>query len=311
MNLQELIEQYITFRRSLGELQGSNAGTLRAFGRSVNGEIDVAAVSVDQVNNFLAGNGPITLTWHIKLSVLRPFFNYALSRSYISAMPLPTVIPKRPPAFVAHIYTRKQLRRILDVASEDRHPQSCLEPVTIKSIIVLLYGAGLRLQEALNLTHADIDLSASLLTVRQSKFGKTRLVPVGTELNLLLAEYAARSVSAEPSDPFFITKSGDRVKADTLQHNYRMLCEEAGVRREEEARYQPRLHDLRHSFAVHRLVAWYSQGADVQQLLPLLSVYLGHVHIRATQVYLTMTPELSQEASIRFAEYTAQEVEHE
>jgi integrase len=97
------------------------------------------------------------------------------------------------------------------------------------------------------------------------------------------------------------------VTTDTLRHNYRLLCERAGVRREDGARYQPRLHDLRHTFAVHRLTSWYRQGADVQRLLPHLSVYLGHVHIRTTQVYLSMTPELLQEANIRFERYAGKE----
>jgi site-specific recombinase XerD len=87
--------------------------------------------------------------------------------------------------------------------------------------------------------------------------------------------------------------------------------EHAGVSRDDGARYQPRLHDMRHSFAVHRLTSWYQQGADVQKLLPQLATYLGHVNIAATQVYLTMTPELLHEASVRFEKYAFQEVCHE
>ena len=87
---------------------------------------------------------------------------------------------------------------------------------------------------------------------------------------------------------------------NTLQASFRRLCEHAGIRRDAEARYQPRLHDLRHTFAIHRLTSWYRQGADVAKLLPQLSVYLGHVNLAGTQVYLSMTPELLHEAGTRF-----------
>src|ERR1700676_3356939 len=104
---------------------------------------------------------------------------------------------------------------------------------------------------------------------------------------------------------------GGRIKTDTLQHNYRALCDRIGISRTDGARFQPRIHDLRHTFAVHRLISWYRQGADVQRMLPLLSVYLGHVHIRTTQVYLSMTPELLEEAGNRFEQYaTNEEVRH-
>jgi len=161
------------------------------------------------------------------------------------------------------------------------------------------------------LNDGEVDLQASLLTVRQTKFGKTRLVPVGPKLREALAQYAARSQTTAPDAPFFKKRGGGRVNQETLACHYRRLRERAGIGRADGARYQPRLHDLRHSFAVHRLTSWYRHGADVQKLLPQLSVYLGHVCIRHTQVYLTMTPELLHEAGQRLEQYVAQEVNHD
>lgn len=307
MTLRELIEQYITFRKSLGELQGSNAKTLRAFGRAVGNDAGAADVRAEQVEAFLNGTGPVTLTWHIKLGVLRPFYRYAVSRGHAATAPLPTVIPKRPPAFVPYIFSHDDLSRLLRAVDTDPR-QTCLAPLTLRTILLLLYGAGLRIREAVDLDRRDVALGESLLTVRQSKFGKTRLVPVGPDVRGVLTRYAERQPAAGPDTPFFVTRTGDRVKADTLQHHYRLLCGRAGVRRTDGARYQPRIHDLRHTFAVRRLTSWYRQGADVQTLLPHLSVYLGHVHLRATQVYLTMTPELLGEAGRRFERYAATEV---
>jgi integrase len=110
--------------------------------------------------------------------------------------------------------------------------------------------------------------------------------------------------------PFFTTRSRTPVKPDTLQHNFRILCDRAGIRRTNGTCEQPRIHDFRHTFAVHRLTSWYQAGADVQRLVHHLSVYLGHVHLRHTQVYLSMTPELLHEASQRFECYAGKERYH-
>jgi integrase len=258
------------------------------------------------VETFLGKIRPVTITWHHKFRRLRSFFNYAVSRGYLAVAPLPTAIPRQPPPFVPYIFTHEDLRHLLQAIDSDRR-KSCLDPVTIRTLILLLYGAGLRLREATNLTRADVDLNRSVLTIRNAKFGKTRLAPFGSQLGHALGQYAARTPTARPEAPFFTTRTGIGVKPDTLQHNFRILCDQAGVRRTDGTREQPRLHDLRHTFAVHRLTSWYRQGADVQRLLQHLSVYLGHVHIRHTQIYLSMTPELLQVAGQRFERYALKE----
>ena len=150
-----------------------------------------------------------------------------------------------------------------------------------------------------------------LLTIRHTKFYKTRLVPFSPQLGLALARYSSRRLNAasapEKTGVFLTMRDGARVSHDTLDRIFRHLCVYAGIRRDDGARYQPRLHDLRHTFAVHRLTSWYRQGADVQKLLPKLSVYLGHAYLAATQVYLSMTPELLAEANARFERYAGKE----
>ena len=139
--------------------------------------------------------------------------------------------------------------------------------------------------------------------IRNTKFGKTRLVPVGPQLNRTLAQYDRSQPKRRPAEaPFFATVEGGPVKTETLHKNFRVACDCAGIRRTD-TEEQPRIHDLRHTFAVHRLTTWYQQGADVQRLLHHLSVYLGHVELKHTQVYLSMTPELLREASQRFDRY--------
>jgi site-specific recombinase XerD len=315
MKLQHLIERYIDYRETLGERFKSRANTLRAFGRAIGPRTKIADVRTEQVDAFLTGTGPITSAWHIKHSTLLGFFRYATSRGYAAEIPLPTVLPKRPPRFVPYIYSRDELRRILDATGSYQRQRSPMEPITVRTIVLLLYGAGLRVSEVIRLDQKDVDLRHSVLTVRLSKFHKTRLVPFGRQVNRILTDYAKRDVvpvlrSSEES-PFFTTRAGTRVNQYTLEDNFQRVRVKAGIRRSDSARYQPRLHDLRHSFAVHRLTSWYQQGADVQRLIYQLSVYLGHLHLADTQTYLSMTPELLREASARFERYAGKGGNHD
>ena len=216
--------------------------------------------------------------------------------------------PKTFPPALPYIYSREELRRLLDATKTYRKRVNQLEPHTFRTLLLVLYGAGLRRGEALHLTLADVDLQAAVLTVRETKFDKTRFVPLGPQLAQAMEEYATQRRASDASQtgeaPFFVNRDGTPLAARTVSKAFLHLRRAAGVSREPEARYQPRLHDLRHAFAVHRLTAWYREGADVQRLLPLLSTYLGHVSVAATQVYLSMTPELLEEAALRFERYT-------
>jgi len=310
MNLQRLIEQYINFQQSRGSSFTTGAFVLRAFGQTRGARAGIAGVRVQHVNAFLGNTRPVTATWFSYLGCLRSFFRYAVSRGYITTPPLPTVMPKRPKPFVPYIYTREELRHLLQVIDSHSQGRSTLEPVTIRTMILVYYGAGLRLREATNLTRADVDLNGSVLTIRNTKFGKTRLVPVGPQLSRALVQYdRTRPKGRRAEAPFFTGQDGLAVHPVRLERKFRLLCERAGIRRTD-TREQPRIHDLRHAFAVHRLTAWYQQGADVQRLLHHLSVYLGHSHLRHTQVYLSMTPELLREASQRFERYAGKERRH-
>jgi integrase/recombinase XerD len=311
MNLQNLIDQFVAFRQTLGERFETNGKILRAFARSAGRRTDVAQVTPDQVNAFIAGTGPVTTGWYGRYTALRGFYRYAVSRGYVAVVLLPVVVPKPPPAFVPYIYSLDELRGLLRAIPSCLRACRQLQPDTVRAILLLLYGAGLRVGEALALSRADVDLEAAVITVRQAKFFKTRLVPLGPQLAAVLAEYARRrqppGLRVGQEDPFFITPRNTRVHRNTLGDAFHSLCKAAGVRRPPGARYQPRMHDLRHTFAVHRLTAWYREGADVQKLLPQLSVYLGHAHLASTQVYLSMTPELLHEAGVRFERYARKE----
>jgi integrase/recombinase XerD len=316
MKLAQLIAQYVTFRKSLGQDFESNERRLRTFSRFVGESAAIDSVKLSQVAAFLAGRGPITSYWHLKYQTLRGFFRYAVTRGYLSTSLLPATVPKPPARFVPHIYSREELRRLLDgTASYQKHKtRIVMEPHTFRAILLLLYGAALRVNEALSLKLADVDLEEAVIVIRDTKFYKTRLVPLGSDLNDVMTKYAKQRKKHRHSQsnnaPFFVTRLGATISSRLLRSAFQRLRTHSGVRRQGDPQCQPRLHDLRHAAAVHRLTAWYREGKDVQRLLPLLSTYLGHVDIASTQLYLTMTPELLHEASQRFAQYVFGEVSH-
>ena len=311
MKLSALTSQYVANKQAMGMRFHTEARTLRSFCRTM-GDIAVADIAADRVHAYIAGAGPVTRFWHRKYEVLRGFYRYAMARGYTASAPLPKIIPK-PRQFVPYIFSHEELQRLLDASSYCESPRSKLQPYTCRMLILLLYGTGLRISEALSLTLADVDLPASILTIRESKFYKTRLVPMSPDLTSALGTYVAQRTkehSTELDATLFLTRASTPLTRRTAEYIFSQLRVRAGVLRHDGGRYQPRLHDLRHAAAVHRVVSWYRQGADVQRLLPQLATYLGHVNIAATQRNLTLTPEPLHEASQRFERY-AQGGQHE
>ena len=199
----------------------------------------------------------------------------------------------------------------LDVVHPKGHTAASIPALTFRTLILLLYGAGLRLGEALALTVKDVDLAAGTLVVRNTKFFKTRLLPIGPKLAAALGHYAERRLALIDQSPsanaFLRRRRGIAISRATAERYFTIIRSRLGLARRDGAYFQPRLHDLRHTFAVHRLVAWYRQGADVQRQLPKLSTYLGHISLVETQHYLIMTPDLLREAGRRFESYAALE----
>jgi len=315
MKLHTAINQYVKYRQSLGARFRSNRMLLNSFVCAMGTRINLADVKSESVSKYLAGTTPtITTYWHAKHQALNGFYRYALSRGHISTSPLPIAKPKRPPGFVPYIYNVKEMRSLLD-ACTNYQSKGLLEAYTIRAILLVLYGAGLRIGEAISLTLADVDLSQELLTIRETKFYKTRFVPLGKQLTQILFQYIGQRQRKKhpqnPEAPFFVGRTGKPISRNAAEVAFRVIREKARIRRTDGARYQPRLHDLRHSFAVHRLTAWYKEGCDVQRLLPVLSVYLGHAKMASTSTYLTMTPMLLEEAGRRFEQYAFKEVVHD
>jgi len=307
MKLSAVVSLYVSHKRALGQRYRGEEAILRAFCKAV-ADSAIANVEADDVLTFLNGSGgPVTEFWAKKHRVLSGLYRFTLARGIVERSPLPRTIPKPTvPPFVPYIYSREELKGLFDAVPVACAGRAAIEEEVFKTLLLLLYGAGLRIGEALGLTLGDVNLREAYLRVSRAKFFKSRLVPLGKDLNGALSKYVVRRQerhgSAEEA-PLLCLRDGSAVSQSAARSAFRRLRAHAGVRREGGARRQPRLHDLRHTAAVHRLIEWYRSGTDVQELLPKLATYLGHVDLSGTQRYLTLTPELLRVASRLFEHY--------
>jgi integrase/recombinase XerD len=311
MKLASAIQDYIQYKRALGNVFTSSANILKTFLQKT-GDVELDALTSGHCEAFLpAKSGLVTNFWFHKYGTLDRFFRYATERGYLRHRVLSTSMPDRPPRFVPYIYSTDDIRRLLAVPDSHYPRRSPLLPDTMRTFILALYGTGLRVGEVSRLTHADADLRNGTLLIRETKFGKSRLVPIGKDLVSILRLYRIRhrpGIGYQRPPTVLATRIGMLIQNYHVDKEFEWLRKEAGVLRFDSARYQPRLHDFRHTFAVARLLSWYREGKDVQRMLPLLSTYLGHCGIEETSVYLQMTRELLQAANRCFERYAFAEV---
>jgi integrase len=308
MILREAINRYVLWRQAHGAKFTTASSLLRRFLGHADGDDVCDAVTMGQVLSYLA-EGPATRLRQNKYYALAGFWRYAISRGHANRSPMPDDAPRSPVRAPPYIYSRDELVRLFDPATVEASRRGAvqLDAATFRTLLLLLYGAGLRYGEATRLTLADVDLANAVLTIRATKFYKNRLVPVGPHLAAVLERHVSRPRRAELAEKgdtlLLANRDGTPLASSTAQAAFDALRRVAAIGRVAGGRTIPRLHDFRHSFAVHRLTSWYREGADVQRLLPVLSTYLGHANLEGTKVYLSMTPELLAQASLRFARY--------
>ncbi len=231
-------------------------------------------------------------TWTLRFTDIRGFSRYLHARN-----PRTEVLPLRVLAFRSrakpYIYTEVEVDTLL-TACLALPPITALRRLTYHALFGLLAVTGLRIGEALALRRPDVDLEQGMLTIRGTKFGKTRLVPLHPTTSEVLARYAgSRDAKIRParSDYFFVAERGGRLLHQYVWRVFNRLSRQIGLRAAS-AHRGPRLHDFRHRFAVQTLVSWYRSGESVEQLLPVLSTFLGHVCVRDTYWYISICPEL-------------------
>lgn len=301
MNTAAVITSYIEHNRGLGKRFRCEGGVLLAFSRSI-GDTPLHKIQPAMITRFIDRKGTRDITKRKKYLVLERFFRLSVARGRLKVSPVPITKWKRSsPARTPYIYSEGELKQLLAAIPKATAGHSHIDPETLRTYLLLLYGAGLRRGEARRLELGDIDLAQSLIHVRATKFFKTRIVPLGASLKTAITPFVTkRRKSAVDGEALFTKRNGKPLSDSAIGSVFKRLRRIAGIAREGDARNQPRLHDLRHSAAVHRVIAWYRTDADLNDLLPKLATYLGHRDLSGTQHYLTMTEELLTEASRRF-----------
>lgn len=310
------IAQFVAHKRVLGRRYETETYALRLFDRHLQaqGITTVDAITPVVIEAFLAGRPRARpRSYNHLLGVLRRLFRWLVARGHVAHSPVLCPTRRASIARTPFILAPESARRLLDLAAGlPDVPGVALRGPTYRAIFALLYGLGLRVGEVCHLDVADVDRARKLLVIRDTKFGKDRLVPFGPRLGATLEHYLtarhARDRHLAADAPLFGGRAGGRLHRQQIGKVFRGLRPTLGLT-VPLGTSPPRLHDLRHSFAVRTLLRWYRAGVDPAQRLLHLSTFLGHVQPESTAVYLTITSDLLGEAGLRFEAFARPLVE--
>jgi integrase len=297
------LEEYLAVRRTLGY-------KLRERGRLLRGFVEFAKrEGADYVTTELAlkwATQPIHSTkaqWANRLGMVRRFASYCHGNDPRNVVPPLDLLPYRFRRVSPYLFTDEQIRKLIKAARQ--LPSAVgLRPHTYATLFGLYVVTGLRASEALHLQHDDVDLGGGVLTIRESKFGKSRYVPLHLSTQRALRGYTTlrdRLLPNPVSPCFFLSDRGTRVTYYMLRSTFAKVCRQVGLRSRGDS-HGPRVHGFRHRLAIQTLLRWYRRGVDVERHLPQLATYLGHANITNTQWYLTATPQLLRYALNRVEE---------
>jgi integrase/recombinase XerD len=292
MRLLACIETYVERKRSAGFDFSKAESTLQAFSRQI-GDVPVGHVNQRQVAGFLSGPKTKVPAWRQKFGVLRNFFEYWAARGQLDTLPMPPPLPPQPCTFVPYIYSQTELLHLVKLTRSSQKLSTCaIDARTLRTLLLFLYGTGALIGEAVRLERKHVDLKDCRVTLPNGRFDRVRTIPICPDLQGVLGKYARSIQGARiQSSRFFLTRDGNGLSYVTVCKSFQRLRKLAGVRRIDGACYQPRMHDLRSTFAVHRLTSWIKQRADLNRMLPALATYMGQVGLGSTERYLAMTPE--------------------
>jgi len=301
------LERFLNLKRAMGYRYREEALLVRDLDRFLTARLpaDNPVLTLDVARAYLARRGTESETTRMhRLTIFREVSRFLRLEDGRTAIPGPRFLGIARSPFVPRVLTREEGTRFLQACGG--FPFDCRSPVrhvVFGTVFRVLYLTGLRTGEILRLTQADVDLHAAVLHIRHSKFGKSRLIPVASDLVGHLA-YCRKVVQAHlgtcsPDTPFFPHPTGRPYGRSALRHAFYQLLDRAGIPRVSGGR-RLRVHDTRHSFAVLRLTLWYEQHVDLAAKLPLLATYLGHVDLVSSQHYLQLTQDLVAEITQRY-----------
>jgi len=301
--LHDALTEYLATRRALGTHLRWPESSLRRFVDFVEAE-GAGYITTEAVLRWVVQSvGVQRATLARRLGIVRGFATWLQATDTRTQVPPRGIVPsgRRRPA--PHIYSDQEIGEIM-AATALLRSASGLRPATFRTLLGLLSATGLRPGEALRLDIDDVDLVGGILTVRESKFGRSRYVPLDESTRVALAAYSRfrDSVQSSRDTPaFLVTGHGSRLRPSATRRTFAILCQAIGLRPRcmHRSGRGPRLQDFRHTFATRRLVEWFRAGLDVDRLMPRLATYLGHVRVADTYWYIQAVPELLRLATER------------
>lgn len=304
-SLDSQIADYLAMRRGLGFQLVNAQWWLADFARYI-GQLDhQGPISTDLVVRWALKTTGDSAQAACRFAAVQAFARHqAVFDPDIEVPPVGLLGTTARPRIQPHIYSGTEIAELLEQARL-LLPRAGLRPVTYGAVFSLLTATGLRLSEVCRLEGDDVDLTEGVLTVRESKFRKSRLVPLHPTATAALSSYAAqrdRRLGPCRSGGFFRTDRAEMLKPNTVERTFARIRQRLGWTADGRAR-RPRIHDLRHSFAVRRLLAWHEEGVDLDRKVLALSTYLGHARPSDTYWYLTAVPELMAVTSRRFEDF--------
>ncbi|MGF6851116.1 tyrosine-type recombinase/integrase [Paraburkholderia sp. CI3] len=315
LSLHAYVERYLTERRGLGFGLRSPAYALRSFARHVQsighrGPLTVEVMADWARRDSHGSSDPHT--WARRLKQLRSFMRWLQQFEPRTEVPDDAIFGRLPERQAPHIYSESEIVDLL-AAARQLGPAPGLRGIIFETLFGLVASTGLRISEALALRIEDVDLTRGMLTIHQTKFGKSRQVPMHpTTIETLRRYRLTRELSGESVQedaPFFVGTRGQRRGLPLGERQVHRVFK--GLRenlnwRNRGTHHAPRIHDLRHSFVVHRIMRWHTQGVDIDQAMLSLSTYVGHAMVTNTYWYLSAVPELMGLAAERFESFMPQ-----
>ena len=291
--LRNAVEDYIALHRSLGFKLRDMATGLReftAFLEQKEAPYITTALAVEWATQPVDHQPS---DWARRLGFVRVFARHWSATDPRTEIPPAGLLPFRARRARPYLYTEEEILRLL-AAAKSLSPAGGLRPWTYHCLFGLLAVSGLRISEAIKLERQDVDFDKGLLTIRQTKFNKSRLIPLHVSTRDVLAEYAQRRdrlIPTQSSPCFLLNDHGRCLESSNVRRTFYALSRQIGLRGAVD-HTGPRLHDFRHRFALKTLIHWYRTGEDIERRLPVLSTFLGHSHAADTYWYLSIHPEL-------------------
>lgn len=294
MKVSQCVEAYLEHKHACGFTCDSARRTIRRFAR-IFGSLDISTITDDHFDDFLS-QAPSNRAWRSYYGDLRRFFAFWFARRQVRRVPEPRLKRRAPRTFYPYVFSRRDIRRLLDATAACQRERACIvTPETLRTVILFLYGTGIRPPDALALLDTDLDFTKGTIRVGRSSGSKSRVIPIGRDVKRLLKQHLHSDERSRfgRGRPLFLTKKGGPLIYSTIRKAFRRLRRRANVQRTDGA-YQPRLFDLRHTFAVHSIMHWNRKGIKGDKVVPLLAAYMGRLDLLGMQSYLAMAPSSFQ-----------------